>query len=747
MKGVGDHLLSDFALTGVRLGARLPERLIFKEMEAYLVVVEKIAGLSETSNRPWPDWLALPCGLISSRIDVAGCGSRVGLMCQMGSLHTIVDMRAYPSHYKSFQSPVMSAFLSGYRVTAAMPPFTHRALPSGPAVSTSIRLIQLLPKNSQIEPSDDVDAPDDGRQARVHCTLFDASLIDPPPYAGLSYTWGDPNEKDIITVNGLPFPVTVNLERALFQLRQDDEPLTLWVDAICIDQSNETEKTEQVQEMRQIYMHATSVITWLGPAADNSDVAMEWIQNFGSLAHSFRIGSKPELMLLRLLDALETTPEKLPDNNQLKTFLKQVISQLTSESHDVDITRTALRDLFRRPYWSRVWIIQEVAHAKSIKFVCGDKSITEDAFHHSLRLVRNFRQFRNIRKGYQVKAQGSGSAVFPTNTQNPINLLKIRRAPGPLPLIYLVRMLKFFKAGDPRDRVFALLGLAADGDTLGLRPDYHTKSYQDVYHDAAAALITHGYLDVLSLCDKDNALPGYPSWVPDFTKTSGRLPLQIRALDRGADQATTILKPAFQASGIRNDSVPLPTNSPAGLCLQAKLVDVVKQVGTPYEQDGQQKWLQELSELCQSDEAGNPDQLRVVLRTAVADQEVWRGVNKPRLTTAHLDKVYSIFEHIDLSNTDAKTLLALGPEDYYDQLKDAAQRRRPFSTSAGRIGIGPCQLAIGDRIYIFAGNTVPCLVRQGEDEKLRLVGEVFVHGIMDGEAIKDGWTGEEIVLA
>ncbi|OAL52643.1 HET-domain-containing protein, partial [Pyrenochaeta sp. DS3sAY3a] len=103
-------------------------------------------------------------------------------------------------------------------------------------------------------------------EPRVSCTISHVSLDQSSPYQALSYTWGDVNDKRLILVGGTPFFVTKSLEIVLAHLTPQDEPLTLWIDALCIDQDDEVEKTEQVQQMQQIYSRAASVITWLGPA-------------------------------------------------------------------------------------------------------------------------------------------------------------------------------------------------------------------------------------------------------------------------------------------------------------------------------------------------------------------------------------------------------------------------------------------------------------------------------------------------
>uniref|UniRef100_A0A0B7KB35 Heterokaryon incompatibility domain-containing protein n=1 Tax=Bionectria ochroleuca TaxID=29856 RepID=A0A0B7KB35_BIOOC len=616
----------------------------------------------------------------------------------------------------------------------------------------SIRLINLLPKKEHPKSCEGPDNSDAMTPSpRVHCTLSVARLEEPPPYAALSYTWGILDRKRTIMVNGMPFLATENLESALYHLTPHDYPLVLWVDVICIDQNNEGERPQQLQKMRQIYSRATSVTAWLGPPRDNSDIALGWIQYYGSLADSLGIGTRPDLMLLSLLQSLRLSPGKLPENNRLKTFLKEISKEVTSDSGQAESIRVSLAKLFDRPYWSRVWAVQEMAHAKSVRFACGDKSVSVDALHHALRLVRNLRQFQKLRQGCCVQQATVKSIGFPTNTRNAISLLKIQRAAEPLPLIYLLRI--FFKASDPRDRLLALLGFASDADILGLSSDFQDKSYEELYCDVVLGLITNGFFDVLSLCDPDNRISGYPSWTPDFTKLRARVPLQQRALDRHSSLVKTSLRPTLPASGKRklgSKGCPLPVSSGSHLVLHAKLIDIVDQVGTQWKAGYSCRWLEELRQFYFPNGAKSldplpPTCLQAVLRTAVADQEGWRAAVKPRLSDSMVAKVQEVLEKSDLPD-DTATLTSFGVDDYMDQLQDIAKYRCPFRTSTGRIGIGPHQMKSGDRIHVLAGASVPYAMREGTDRKLRLLGEVYLHGIMDGEALDNVKSLDKIKL-
>ncbi|KAM0227441.1 hypothetical protein ACHAP5_012177 [Fusarium lateritium] len=616
-----------------------------------------------------------------------------------------------------------------------------------------IRLIHLQPKNtrapsttSSIQQLSDTGASE--LQLPVACTISHVSLDQPPPYFALSYTWGDVNQKGRILIGDTPFVVTKSLEVALVHLTPEDVPLTLWVDALCIDQDDEAEKAEQVQQMQQIYSQATSVITWLGPATVNSDAAMLWIQRYGSLAHSFGIGTKPELRLRPLLQTFESDPDKLPQQG-LDGFLQDISAQLSSGIRGNDNVVVALSELFTRAYWSRVWVVQELVHGKCVQFVCGNIAVSEELLHHSLRLLRNFGHYERIKLAQNPQSADSKLASNALNVRNPINILKIRRARGPFPLIYLIRTLRHFQATDPRDRIFALLSFATDATALGLRPDYR-KSCQEVYLVATKALVSKGFLDLFSLCGIQKNIPELPSWVPDFTSSSQRVPLQQRAMDRKAVPVTTVLQPRFSASGDNRDtrvSSELTQTSPTSLLLPAKLVDRVERIGTTWGQHAFRRWLQELREFSNSvSMTAEPDRLRAVWRTAVADQEIRQGNQKPRLSEHELENVHSSMRSLDLSAVDEQTFVSLGLRDYIYQLQDVAHGRRPFCTSTGHIGVGPSEMVAGDLVYVLIGADVPYILRSDTHGTLQLIGEAYVHGIMDGEAMEDDQSIEVIDL-
>ncbi|KAF2662331.1 HET-domain-containing protein, partial [Lophiostoma macrostomum CBS 122681] len=141
-------------------------------------------------------------------------------------------------------------------------------------------------------------------------------------YDALSYTWGDGVRKDTIMCNGVEFSISQNLSEALRALRpSQDQVRYLWADAICINQSDEKEKSEQVWNMLMIYQKATSVVAWLGPAQEDME---------------------------NVLVAAST-----------------ISSEVSHETvFDVWGLRRGLSYIYTRPWFQRLWVQQEIFAAR-----------------------------------------------------------------------------------------------------------------------------------------------------------------------------------------------------------------------------------------------------------------------------------------------------------------------------------------------------------------------------------------------
>ncbi|KAF1361015.1 HET-domain-containing protein [Lizonia empirigonia] len=167
----------------------------------------------------------------------------------------------------------------------------------------------------------------------IQCELFHAWLDDIDTfmeYEALSYTWGDELETWDIELNGKHLPVRKNLTLALKHLRYPNQDRILWIDAICIDQDNTKERGHQVGQMSLIYQRADRVLIWLGIATIETDFV--W--------------------------------QDLWSRNQ---------PLLHADGNHISRQREGLNILLRRPWFRRVWILQEVANARAARVICGHR--------------------------------------------------------------------------------------------------------------------------------------------------------------------------------------------------------------------------------------------------------------------------------------------------------------------------------------------------------------------------------------
>lgn len=332
-------------------------------------------------------------------------------------------------------------------------------------------------------------------ESALHADLIHVSLDNPPPYEALSYMWGDKENCGRLKLSGHEIDITFNLQAALFELRSETHHRTLWIDALCINQGNIKERSEQVRQMREIYVKATRTIAWLGPATTESDTAMKFLAE------------------------LEAHP--LP--------YSVAFSKMRDGSGDAAFR--GLRSLFKhRQYWRRVWIIQEIVCSKEVALQCGKSAVSYETLERLsgiwIKALEMLGSHKNMQKYGPIVMDLMGS--MPNIHRQHSN---IANQDDSLP--QLLHAYRVSECTDPRDRVFALLGLSnlsASGHP-GLQIDY-SRSISEVYRGAAQAIIeeTRG-LDILccvseASVDPDTGnyrarQPDLPSWAPDWNTCRG----------------------------------------------------------------------------------------------------------------------------------------------------------------------------------------------------------------------------------
>jgi len=229
---------------------------------------------------------------------------------------------------------------------SSTPGFRHEALPDP---KSYIRLLEIL---------------NGGPNKQIACRLTAWSIQDAPPYYALSYTWGNPNETTKIVINGKTASVTANCEYALRQAHTCAKDKYFWMDALSIDQSSTHEKGFQVAMMGRIYEKAAHVLACIGPQAEDSQFLLEVIHTDQSLLRHIS-----SLMSGNLVSGTGgwSLPNPIPNTRWLglRCFFAMNVSRRKR-------LLGSFMNMMERPYFSRVWVLQELHSASRISFCCGN---------------------------------------------------------------------------------------------------------------------------------------------------------------------------------------------------------------------------------------------------------------------------------------------------------------------------------------------------------------------------------------
>lgn len=172
------------------------------------------------------------------------------------------------------------------------------------------------------------------RDDPIRIQLKHTTFAEKPKYESLSYTWGRASHVKEIEINDTVIPVRRNLERALQHFRMKDQERVLWIDAICINQTDDAEKSWQVKLMADIYRRARRVLVWLG-----------------------------------IVEGIERKRPKAPPRGitlKFKGRTEKIREDKTQEEKDREDAEHH-QALCSKSYWTRVWIVQEVGVAADLE--------------------------------------------------------------------------------------------------------------------------------------------------------------------------------------------------------------------------------------------------------------------------------------------------------------------------------------------------------------------------------------------
>ncbi|RSL74840.1 hypothetical protein CEP51_011418 [Fusarium floridanum] len=365
-------------------------------------------------------------------------------------------------------------------------------------LNDEIRLLSVVPGDSDL----------------ISCELSHVRLDSKPTFWALSYVWGARENPALIEVNGCPFEVTRNLYDALREYRRqflgDTNGSFIWIDAICIDQTNHGEKAIQVPRMSEIYGKCEHVLAWLGPV---DEVEQDTVRELAEKLKQFEG------------DADSSSDDNLADE-QISAFRESAYTSIEA-AEKVQRLRQTLIDIGQRPWFRRVWILQEaVLSQKPPIILCGPHIFGYDVFFRTwVRLLDPSNDGQLLitflaRSPVRFKAvEGIYRKILNTRVHRKETSQEENERQCALDILQLIGESTELKATVPHDHIYALLGLL-DCNPLPetLFPDY-TKPFEDLYHRFTAFILAQTRDPRVLNLGGVGGLEGVPSWTPDLRQT------------------------------------------------------------------------------------------------------------------------------------------------------------------------------------------------------------------------------------
>ncbi|KAG7284472.1 hypothetical protein NEMBOFW57_010846 [Staphylotrichum longicolle] len=571
-----------------------------------------------------------------------------------------------------------------------------------------------------IQPARHLDAP-----LVAEAAIYDLKTPCEVEYYALSYCWGKPGRNEHLMVNQTDFPIPESLSAALrrFRALQEEQQAfgapaswKIWVDAVCINQNDNAEKSHQVARMRDIYANAHRVLAWLGEAEEDSALALDTLRRF----------------------AVDSAKEAVA-----------IATQLQSEAED---RRAAIQRFIQRPYFFRMWIVQELVAAKEVTLFWGSHSIDFDKACNALERMTGSgfypfsQQTANISYVYRWRDAYHARSEKPDDEELDLRLFLDTRDRS---------------ATDPRDKIYSLFGITRDRIKKGININYKDPVRKVYSEFSKHVLITRSDLQILSAVMVRHAAASahnLPSYVPDWTQpkygggflqryyrfkpthlfrasgdTKPRVTVEAVVDDKGG-----ILADAIAIEGFRLDTIarviPIkyllaPGRVSSTSVTQAVLSKLAADAlpSPTYPHTGEPAWM-------------------AYFRALTAD----RTALSPRIGERYRSDNFAHFSDFDLRDPSAI------PSDLPDELWEGISRdvetivedKDLFVTERGYIGLGHENCAAGDVVCVFLGGEVPYIVRSAPagGHGFTFLGECYVHGVMDGEAMDGKAALEQFTL-
>ena len=580
-----------------------------------------------------------------------------------------------------------------------------------------------------------------------------------PKYEALSYAWGSQADLSFINCNSASLQITTDLEVALKRLRHVEKTRTLWIDQVCINQGDLDERSAQTAIMGNIYESASRVIIWLGEQSSTSDLALDFGMSLSRALHEYG-----------------------ENNGDIDPLLKHLAKVFPETDFMLPLEQNspwrALYEFFHRRWFQRLWVVQEACLNGVATVYCGGRSVEWSVL---LDLAQQLAKYPYL---MQLLSFDGSAAEGP---QLILKLVKVSRLHDfdSRRLENLVALFSHQVASDPRDYIYSLLSLASDARSLQIIPNYRLATPR-VYTDFCRRCIeTSSTLDTLHMVERPtkHKIGAIPSWVPDWTSAPQSTYLGVRTMKRDKFSASKTQAPEWR---IRDDA--------GTLTVKGRVIDCIKMDGIAfptYDLTGEvEDWVERKYIVYSRFESF----FRNALEMASIDRSVDQGESAEDVVYRTL--LRDCYRDCTMEGMDANGLKEVLRQfrkaihdkcRVWEKIRDTKgcswiQRNMPSSSRLVFIWMlacfpvslvraylrrnrthvsrfmkhfdinlqGNCILAtaqghlanvsrasrIGDVVAIIYGCKTPFVMRPVE-QGYTLIGECYVHGIMDGEIIKE----------
>lgn len=486
------------------------------------------------------------------------------------------------------------------------------------------------------------------------------------------------------------------------------------MDAICINQDDNKERSSQVQQMMDIYTNAEQVVMWLGPESDDSHLFFELFQEL-------RIKGISKSSVLSSL-------QDIRDQEKWMAFV----------------------NFCGREYWSRLWIVQEVISTSKNVIYIGNNSLPWEEFGKLVKLITtDLRSFWSSFDFMSISVGGNSTNARLVDIELLYDLYNKSQRGRDINLGELLKKTRRYKCSEPRDKVYGLIGLSCDYQRGDFEINYQLPISEVFTNAARFAMVNAGTLNlILEVQDTPSNL-GLPSWVPDWTMRTGKAGLSSR------------LGPHYVASGNKEAAVTYSLDKRSVSITGCKLgrVDIL---GAPYTE---QRTIPPFT-------APMKETILQWLKLALDSKLILSGADTKLWTSGRIDSFWRTLignrikgqAELDVDYCRMMFDVARGaipcPNDSLDmdvdkafhdfvsplasQMNDIIYKRRFFTSGREIIGVCPLKTEVGDYAVVLFPCDHPVILRK-DGEHWILQGEAYVHGFMNGEVV-ELWKSSEVTL-